>query len=98
MVLRDANLTRMSLKEWNSAVAPKVQDAWNLHNVTIKAGVDLDLFVLFSSTSGIARQAGQANYVGADTFLDSLVQYRSSLRLAGSALNIGAVEDIGYVS
>jgi NAD(P)-dependent dehydrogenase (short-subunit alcohol dehydrogenase family)/aryl carrier-like protein len=98
MVLRDENFVRMSFEDWSQAVAPKVQGTWNLHHVTNEAGVDLDFFVLFSSMSGVTGQAGQANYAGANTFLDSFVQYRTGLGLACSALDIGAVQDVGHVS
>ncbi|KAH0435679.1 polyketide synthase [Colletotrichum camelliae] len=98
MVLRDENLVRMSLDHWNQAVAPKVTGTWNLHHAAIEAGVNLDFFVLFSSMSGVTGQAGQANYAGANTFLDTFVQFRTGLGLACSALDIGAVQDVGYVS
>ncbi|KAF4976126.1 hypothetical protein FZEAL_7145 [Fusarium zealandicum] len=98
MVLRDDNFIRMSLDHWNQAVAPKVTGTWNLHDATVEAGVNLDFFVLFSSMSGVTGQAGQANYAGANTFLDTFVQYRAGLGLACSALDIGAVQDVGYVS
>lgn len=98
MVLSDQAFARMSLEEWNTAVAPKVQGTWNLHNATVSSGAKLDFFVLFSSMSGLTGQAGQANYAGANTFLDAFVQYRNSLGLAASAVDIGAVQDVGYVS
>ncbi|KLJ11109.1 hypothetical protein EMPG_09776 [Blastomyces silverae] len=98
MVLRDENFSRMSIDEWVTAVKPKVDGTWNLHNATIAAEVELDFFVMFSSISGLFGQAGQANYAGANTFLDAFVQYRQSLGLAASALDIGAVQDIGYMS
>ncbi|KAG5978870.1 Type I Iterative PKS [Claviceps digitariae] len=98
MVLRDENFTRMSLEQWNQAVAPKVRGTWNLHNVTVESGIKLDFFVLFSSMTGVTGQPGLANYAGANTFLDSFVQYRTGLQLACSALDIGSVQDAGYVS
>jgi aryl carrier-like protein len=79
-------------------VAAKVQGTWNLHHATLAAGIKLDFFILFSSMSGVTGQAGQANYAGANTFLDSFVQYRTSLGLAASSMDIGAVQDVGYVS
>ena len=97
MVLRDQAFTRMSLDEWEKAVSPKVQGTWNLHDETLAAGAQLDFFVLFSSMSGTFGQAGQANYAGANTFLDAFVQYRKSLGLAASSIDIGAVQDVGYV-
>lgn len=98
MVLSDQAFARMSLDEWDTAVAPKVQGTWNLHDATVSCGAELDFFVLFSSMSGLTGQAGQANYAAANTFLDAFVQYRNSLGLAASAVDIGAVQDVGYVS
>lgn len=43
-------------------------------------------------------QWGQANYAASNTFLDSFVQFRHSLGLSASAIDIGAIEDVGYVS
>lgn len=98
MVLRDENFSRMSIDDWVTAVKPKVDGTWNLHNAAIAAGVELDFFVMFSSMLSLFGQAGQANYAGANTFLDAFVQYRRSLGLAASALDIGTVQDIGYIS
>ncbi|PWY84422.1 polyketide synthase [Aspergillus eucalypticola CBS 122712] len=98
MVLRDQAFPHMTLAEWNTAVAPKIQGTWHLHNATQDAGITLDFFVLFSSTSGVLGLPGQANYAGANTFLDAFVQYRTRLGLAASAVDIGAVQDIGYVA
>lgn len=98
MVLRDRNFSQMTFDEWTAAVAPKVQGTWNLHNATVDAGVPLDFFVLFSSISGAIGQPGQANYASANTFLDAFVQYRLGQNLAISAIDIGAVEDVGYIA
>lgn len=98
MVLRDQNFTRMTWGEWQEATAPKVQGTWNLHNASRSENLDLDFFVAFSSLSGIIGQPGQANYASANTFLDAFVKYRKSLGLKASALDIGAVEDVGYIS
>ncbi|KAI0889325.1 fatty acid synthase S-acetyltransferase [Annulohypoxylon maeteangense] len=98
MVLRDQNFEAMTFDEWNVVVAPKVGGTWNLHNATVATGVDLDFFVLFSSLSGIIGQPGQANYASANTFLDAFAQYRKRLGLAASVVDIGAVEEIGFIS
>lgn len=98
MVLRDQNFETMTIDEWNAVVAPKVQGTWNLHNATVAAGADLDFFVLFSSLSGIIGQPGQANYASGNTFLDAFAQYRKGLGLAASVVDIGAVEDIGFIT
>ena len=77
-------------------MTPKVNGAWNLHQAL--ADQKLDFFVLFSSVSCIVGQLTQANYAAANCFLDSFVQYRHSLGQPASVLDIGVMEDVGYVS
>jgi len=48
--------------------------------------------------SGIVGQPGQANYAAANTFLDSFASYRTSLRLPAIAIDLGVVEEYGYVA
>jgi hypothetical protein len=97
MVLRDQAWEKMTLQEWEEATAPKVQGTWNLHHAT-EGVADLDFFVLFSSISGIVGQPGQANYAGANTFLDAFAHHRAGMGLPVAAIDIGAVEDIGVIS
>ena len=98
MVLRDQNFSKMTFDEWDAATRPKVRGTWNLHNACVAAATDLDFMVLFSSLSGIVGQPGQANYASGNTFLDAFAQYRNSLGLAASVVDIGAVEEIGFIS
>lgn len=98
MVLRDEAFPRMSFEDWNTAVAPKVQGTWNLHNATTSAACELDFFVLFSSMSGTIGQPGQTNYASANTFLDSFTAYRNELNMVASTVDIGAVQDVGYIA
>jgi hypothetical protein len=87
----------MSFSSWQAAVLPKVQGTWNLHHATTKRNDPLDFFFLFSSISAMGRQRGQSNYTAGNTFLDSFVQYRHSLGLPCSVVNIGVMEDVGYL-
>lgn len=98
MVLRDETFSRMSYEDWNTATIPKVRGTWNLHEVTAQAGIKLDFFILLSSMSGTTGLAGQSNYASANTFLDSFVQYRTGLGLRASCIDLGAVQDAGYVA
>ncbi|KAI9713353.1 MAG: Type I Iterative PKS [Chrysothrix sp. TS-e1954] len=98
MVLRDQMFDRLSFEDWNDVMKPKVQGTWNLHNVTVSRNLNLDLFVLFSSLSGILGQIGQTNYASANTFLDAFVQYRAGKGLPCTAIDLGAMEGIGYLS
>ena len=94
--LKDSSITEMAYEDWQTVLAPKVQGTWNLHE-TLKAE-KLDFFIMFSSLSGIVGQSGQANYAAANTFLDAFVEYRHHLHLPASVMDIGVVEDVGYVS
>ncbi|KAK0370311.1 KR domain-containing protein [Colletotrichum limetticola] len=98
MVLRDQSFANMSHGEWTAAADPKVKGTWNLHHACINAGLELDFFLLFSSISGTYGQRGQANYAGANTFLDAFVQYRQSLGLKAGVIDIGAMMDSGYLA
>jgi NADPH:quinone reductase-like Zn-dependent oxidoreductase/NAD(P)-dependent dehydrogenase (short-subunit alcohol dehydrogenase family)/ubiquinone/menaquinone biosynthesis C-methylase UbiE len=98
IVLRDEAFERMSWGDWNAAVEPKVIGTWNLHRETVALNINLDFFVFFSAISGLIGQQGQANYASANTFLDAFVEYRHSLGLAASAVQIGPVEDTGIIA
>lgn len=87
----------MTFSHWQEAVLPKVKGTWNLHNATLRQKEPLDFFFLFSSISSMGGQRGQTNYAAGNTFLDSFVQYRHSLGLPCSTVNIGVMEDIGYL-
>ncbi|KAI0201376.1 polyketide synthase [Astrocystis sublimbata] len=95
MVLKDNRFLDMSLDEWNSAIRPKVDASWNLHQVL---GNELDFFVLLSSTMGIVGNKEQSNYAAGNTFMDSLARYRVSQGLPGVSLNLPAIEDVGFVA
>jgi nucleoside-diphosphate-sugar epimerase/NADP-dependent 3-hydroxy acid dehydrogenase YdfG/aryl carrier-like protein len=95
MVLSDAAVLEMTLDKWKTAVDPKVQGVWNLHNALPE---DLDFFVLLGSLSGSLGFYGQSNYAAANTFLNAFVQFRHSLNLPASVVDLGAVQDVGFVS
>ncbi|KZF21837.1 polyketide synthase [Xylona heveae TC161] len=98
MVLRDESFSKMSWNDWDAATAPKTEGTWNLHNATLAAGITLDFFVMFSSISGIIGQPGQANYAGANTFLDAFCNYRQQQGLAASVINFGPIDGVGVLS
>ena len=88
----------MSFEQWQNGLLPKVQGTWNLHEALLAQKEPLDFFFLFSSVCGMQGQWGHANYASGNTFLDAFVQYRHSLGLPASVLDIGAMEDVGYLS
>ncbi|KAI1778844.1 KR domain-containing protein [Hypoxylon cercidicola] len=98
MVLRDVSLMDMSWSEWQDVLKPKVEGAWNLHSAFLTEKQDLDFFFLASSIISVLDSVGQANYVAANAVNESFSQYRRSLGLPTSVLNICPIEDIGFVA
>ncbi|PFH62884.1 hypothetical protein XA68_11440 [Ophiocordyceps unilateralis] len=96
MVLRDNAVFQMGYDDWKAPLEPKVKGTWNLHKAL--ADTSLEFFILVSSLTGTVGQPGQVNYASANSFLDSFVQYRHSLGLPCSVVDLGPVEGIGYLS
>ena len=76
-VTRDGYLVGKQAQEFLDVLAPKVEGVVNLDAAT--RDLPLDLFVLFSSTSGVTGNAGQADYAAANAFLDAYAAYRQEL-------------------
>ena len=92
-ILSDGSLENQDWKRFERALWPKVMGAWNLHRATVSK--DLDLFVLFSSVSGVLGNVGQANHAAANAFLDQLARHRRASGLAGQSIAWGAWSEIG---
>lgn len=86
----------MQWAQWVDVLRPKVKGTWNLHEAFLNH--KLDFFWLASSLVTMVDQPGQGNYDAAQTFLEAFCQYRHSLDLPASVLNICPVEDVGYVA
>ncbi|KAL4948409.1 hypothetical protein BDW69DRAFT_92795 [Aspergillus filifer] len=98
MALDVNSLANMSFSQWTASFAPKVNGTWNIHNSLLRYRRCTSYFLLLSSISGLIGQTGHANYAAGNAFLDAFVQYRHSLGLPCSSVNIGVMEDVGYVS
>jgi hypothetical protein len=98
IVLRDRPFDLMTLEEYHEAVACKIQGTWNLHNTVKKMKLNLDLFTMLSSISGVAGQRGQANHAAANVFLDSFAAYRRKLGKVATSIDLGVIEDDGFVA
>jgi hypothetical protein len=85
----------MSVTAWTGSLGPKVPGSWNLHQQLPR---DLDFFIMFSSVSGIIGSQGQANYAAGNTYQDELARFRLSRGEKAVALDLGPLEDAGYVA
>ncbi|KAF8190650.1 hypothetical protein K438DRAFT_1970946 [Mycena galopus ATCC 62051] len=88
----DAPLETVTTDSFERVIRPKVHGAYNLHLLTAELSLDLDSFALFSSISGPLGNPGQAAYVAANSFVDSLAAYRRSMGLPGVSLQLGPWE------
>ncbi len=96
MVLDDGLIRNMTQQQLLNVMSPKVTGAWNLHEATLET--DLDFFVLYSSATTFVGNPGQANYVAANSFLESLATYRKSQGLPAHYAAWGAISDVGYLA
>lgn len=95
MVLRDKPYELMTHEEFHTGLTAKVAGTWNLHAA---AGHDLDFFTLLSSISSVVGNKGQANYAAANAFMDAFSYYRHGQGMPAHTVNLGLIEDVGYVA
>ncbi|WP_040699565.1 type I polyketide synthase [Nocardia vinacea] len=86
-VLDDGTVESLTAEQVDRVLAPKVDGAWHLHELTRDR--DVSAFVVFSSIAGVVGSAGQSNYAAANGFLDGLVQQRRATGLAATSLAWG---------
>ncbi|MDI5940602.1 SDR family oxidoreductase, partial [Micromonospora sp. DH15] len=95
-VLDDAVVTGIDADRLARVLAPKVDAAWHLHEAT--AGLDLDLFVVFSSIAGVLGSPGQGAYAAANHFLDALAAHRRARGLTAHSLAWGMWDTDGMAA
>ena len=95
-VLGDQPLKDLTPDSIARVFASKATGALNLHAAT--SGLDLDHFVLFSSTSSTLGSPGQVNYAAANSYLDSLAAWRRRQGLPALAFNMAGVTEAGMAA
>ncbi|KNG44599.1 polyketide synthase [Stemphylium lycopersici] len=93
-VLDDTVFERMTFEQWQNAIGPKVTGTWALHNNLS----DLDFFITTSSATGVLGNVSQSNYTAGGTFQDAFARYRTSLGLPAVTIDLGPIDDVGYVA
>lgn len=89
--LDDGLLTSLTPEGIDHVLYPKVDAAWNLHELTD----DLSAFVLFSSAAGTLGSPGQTDYSAANVFVDMLAHHRRAHGLRATSLSWGMWERRG---
>ncbi|WP_455872423.1 beta-ketoacyl reductase, partial [Serratia proteamaculans] len=76
-VIADNFIVKKSVEEFRRVLCPKVAGTLNLDRAT--RDMPLDFFVLFSSSTSVLGNLGQADYAAANGFMDSFAAYRNDL-------------------
>ncbi|XP_065226660.1 fatty acid synthase-like [Planococcus citri] len=96
-VLRDAFIENLTADDFTIVSKPKVIGTKNLDVVSRKACPHLDYFVVFSSVSCGRGNAGQSNYGFANSVMERICEARQAAGLPGSAIQWGAIGDVGLI-
>lgn len=86
----------MSFVDFNTALSPKLEGSWNLHQQF--SGSQLDIFILLSSMTGIAGKSSQANYAAGGSFQDKIARRRANQDLSAVSTDLGMVRSVGYIA
>ncbi|WP_020396424.1 type I polyketide synthase [Thiolinea disciformis] len=95
MVLDDGLIRNADAERFRRVLTPKVLGAWHLHLLTQQEV--LDFFVFYSSVTTYLGNPGQANYVAANAFLESLTHARRAAGLPAVYAAWGPIADAGYL-
>jgi myxalamid-type polyketide synthase MxaE and MxaD len=85
-------LQEMNLEVLRAGLRAKVAGTWVLHELT--QAMDLDFFVLFSSTTSLLGSRYLAHYAAANQFLDAFAHFRRALGKPALTINWGIWEQI----
>ena len=96
MVIDDGLVRGATAEQIQRVLAPKILGALHLDAAT--RSLPLDFFVIFSSATTLFGNPGQANYVAANNWLESLARQRRSLGLPATCVRWGAIDDVGYLA
>jgi polyene macrolide polyketide synthase len=83
----DRPFEELTVEVLEEALAGKAHAALHLHELT--EGLDLSLFVMFSSIAAAFGAGGQGGYSAANALLDSLAEHRRARGLAATSVSWG---------
>ncbi len=89
----------MTHAEYRAVIHAKTTDTWNLHNAAqMVPKQSLDFFTMLLSVAGVVGNKDQANYAAASTLLNAFASFRQSMGLRANSVDLGAIEDNGYIA
>lgn len=94
--MSSATLSKMQPEMLDGMMHAKVGGACMLDRLT--ADLELDFFVLFSSSTSLLGVAGLGHYAAANQFLDALAHQRRALGLPALSINWGTWEEMRIAS
>lgn len=95
-VIEDSLICNLSEQQLEKVLAPKILGALHLHELTRHA--KLDFFVMYSSGTTLFGNGGQAAYVAANTWMESLAAIRQMQGLPATCMLWGAIDDVGFLA
>jgi NADPH:quinone reductase-like Zn-dependent oxidoreductase/acyl carrier protein/short-subunit dehydrogenase len=96
MALDDGLIAAQTPARMAAVMRPKIAGLALLDRAT--RGMPLDLFVAFSSATGLVGNPGQGAYVAANCWMEALCAERRRAGLPGLAMAFGAIADAGYLT
>ncbi|KAF2012105.1 polyketide synthase [Aaosphaeria arxii CBS 175.79] len=95
LVVKNRIFHDYSLEEFQEIMIPKVQGTWNLDKYLPDS---MNFFVILCSIAGVCGAVSQSSYAGASTFQDAFARYRHARGRHCVSLDLGIVQDVGYVA
>ncbi|KAF2258046.1 hypothetical protein CC78DRAFT_622136 [Lojkania enalia] len=96
MVLKDSTFTQLRYDDFRSIADVKAKGSIILHEQLLNE--PLDFFIMTGSISNILGNRGQANYNCGNAFIVGLANYRRSIGLPASVVQLGWVVGLGYIT
>ena len=96
MSLDDQLFASLDAARIEAVMKPKIAGAALIDQAS--RAFELDHFIMYSSVTTLFGNPGQAPYVAANAYLESLAATRRQAGLAGLAIGWGPIADIGYLA
>jgi phthiocerol/phenolphthiocerol synthesis type-I polyketide synthase C len=96
VVIDDGLIRNLDSEQIERVLAPKMLGVDYLDQLSLTA--TLDFFVLYSSGTTLFGNPGQASYVAANCYLESVAAARRANGLPATCVRWGAIDDVGFLA